>query len=238
MRAQELVADCSNDADSSDDHCRTRFSIHSHFVAMTFRPILKFFPAALILASVALTGCNEAPSSRAPAKVASTPISVAAIAAEAKGFAVGSTMSVRTIYVFFDAQCPHCGALWQAAKPLISQAKFVWIPVGILNPSSTSQGATLLSAKDPIAAMDEHEASLQAGQGGISAASDIDAQKASVAKNTELLNRFGIASIPTIVGTHAQTGALVTQEGAMPTAALASLLGLQAPSGQPAAPAN
>lgn len=163
---------------------------------------------------------------------------MAAIAAEAKGFDVGTQMSARTVYVFFDAQCPHCGALWQAAKPLKSQAKFVWIPVGILNPSSMAQGATLLSAKDPVAAMDEHEASMQARQGGISAASNIDAQKASVARNTELLNRFGFASIPTIVGTHAQTGALVTQEGSMPTAALAFLLGLQAPAGQPAAPAN
>jgi thiol:disulfide interchange protein DsbG len=44
-----------------------------------------------------------------------------------------------------------------------------------------------------------------------------------------LFNRLGFASIPTIVGTHAQTGALLTQEGAMPTAALATLLGLQVP---------
>lgn len=205
---------------------------------MTFKPLLKFFPTALILASLALAGCNEAPSSGAPAKSASSPLSIAAVAAEAKGFDVGSQMSARTVYVFFDAQCPHCGALWEAAKPLKSQAKFVWIPVGILNPSSTAQGATLLSARDPVAAMDAHEASMQARQGGISAASDIDSQKVSVAKNTELMNRFGFASIPTIVGTHTQTGALVTHEGSMPSAALASLLGLQAPAAQPAVPAN
>lgn len=143
-------------------------------------------------------------------------------------------MSARTVYVFFDAQCPHCGALWNAAKPLRSQARFVWIPVGIINASSTAQGATLLAAADPVAAMDEHETSLLAKQGGISAAANLDAQKASVAKNTELMTRFGFASIPTIVGTHAQTGALVTQEGSMPTAALANLLGLQVP----ASPAN
>jgi len=147
-------------------------------------------------------------------------------------------MSARTVYVFFDAQCPHCGALWNAAKPLRSQAKFVWIPVGIINPSSTTQGATLLAATDPVAAMDEHEASLLAKQGGISAAGNLDAQKALVAKNTELMTRFGFASIPVIIGTHAQTGALITQEGAMPTAALANLLGLQAPANQPASPSN
>ena len=202
---------------------------------MTFNPLLKIVFSMLMVAGLALAGCKEAPESGAAAKGA-TAVSMAAIAAEAKGFSVGSQMSARTVYVFFDAQCPHCGALWEAAKPLKSQAKFVWIPVGILNPSSTAQGATLLSASDPVAAMDAHEASLLAHQGGLSAASGIDAQKAVIAKNTELFNRFGFASIPTIVGVNARNGALVTQEGAMPTAALATLLGLQVPAGQPAAP--
>lgn len=196
---------------------------------MTFQ-LFKIFPAALVAASLLLAGCKDAPDAGKPAAAAaSTPVSVAAVAAEAKGFSVGSAISARTVYVFFDAQCPHCTALWEAAKPLKPQARFVWIPVGILNASSTAQGATLLAAKDPVAAMDEHEASMTAKRGGINAGSDIDAHKADVAKNTELLTRFGFASIPTIIGNHAETGALVTQEGAIPTAALAGLLGLKVP---------
>ena len=70
---------------------------------------------------------------------------------------------------------------------------------------------------------------MMAKGGGISATGNTDAQKEAIKKNTELMNRFGFASIPTIVGTNAQTGALVKQEGAMPTAALAALLGLQVP---------
>lgn len=205
---------------------------------MTANLLSRLLPAALISACVLLTACDKAPSTGATAKAAVTPVSLTAIAAEAKGFEVGPQMSARTVYVFFDAQCAHCGALWNAAKPLKSQAKFVWIPVGLLNASSTAQGATLLAAKDPVAAMDEHEASLLAKQGGISAGSGIDAHKAAIAKNTELMNRFGFASVPSIVGTHAQSGALVTQEGSMSTAALAGLLGLQLPAGQPASPAN
>lgn len=203
---------------------------------MTFKP-LPLISAALMAASLLLAGCKDAPNAAA-VKAASTPVSIAAIAAESKGFTVGSPMSTRTVYVFFDAQCPHCVALWEAAKPLKSQAKFVWIPVGILNPASTAQGATLLAAADPVAAMNEHETSMQAKKGGISAGSNIDAQKTDVAKNTELHGRFGFTSIPTIVGTHAQTGALVAQEGAMPTPALAALLGLQVPAGQPGTPAK
>ena len=195
--------------------------------------MLKLSLAALFAAALLMTGCKDAagPGAAGGAKSASAPVSVAAIAAEATGFTVGSAMSARTVYVFFDAQCPHCSELWRNAKPLKSQAKFVWIPVGLLNAASTAQGATLLASKDAVALMDEHEASMLAKRGGISGGSDIDAQKDQVAKNTQLLNRFGFASIPTIVGTHAETGALVTNEGALPTAALASLLGLQAPTG-------
>jgi thiol:disulfide interchange protein DsbG len=198
---------------------------------MMFKRSLKLLPAALIAASLLLAGCNDAPgtSSGAASKAAAAPVSIAAIATEAKGFTAGSTMSTRTVYVFFDTQCPHCGTLWYNAKPLMSQAKFVWIPVGLINPSSTAQGATLLAAQDPVALMDEHETSLHVQRGGISAGSNIDAQKAMVEKNTELFNRFGFASVPSIVGTHAQTGALVTQEGASATPALAAFLGLQAP---------
>ena len=186
--------------------------------------------AALVTTSFLLTGCNDAKTTAAKdASAASTPVSVAAVAAGATGFTVGSAMSARTVYIFFDAQCSHCGALWYAAKPLKAQAKFIWIPVGILNTASTSQGAALLAASDPAAAMDEHEASMMAKGSGISATGNNDAQKETIKKNTELMNRFGFASIPTIVGTHAQTGAMVKQEGAMPTAALAGLLGLQMP---------
>jgi thiol:disulfide interchange protein DsbG len=206
---------------------------------MTFPSFFKLLPATLMAASLLLTACSEAPSTGTSEKVAATtPVSVAAIAAEAQGFLVGSQMSARTVYVFFDAQCAHCGALWNAAKPLKSQVKFVWIPVGLLNPSSTTQGATLLAAKDPAAAMDEHETSFLAKQGGISVGSDLDAQKAAIAKNTALMTKFGLASVPSIVGTHAQTGALVVKEGSMPTAALANLLGLPVPAGLPVLPAH
>ena len=191
------------------------------------------FAAAALFASLLLSACKDAPAPSAGSQpAAKAPVTTAAIEAEAKGFTVGSTMSTRTVYVFFDPQCPHCAVLWQSAKPLKSQAKFVWLPVGIINKTSVSQGATILAAKDPIAAMDEHENSILAKQGGISASGDNDAQKAIIEKNTALLNRFGFASIPTIVALHAQTGALVTREGALPTAELAALLGLQAPAGQ------
>ena len=188
----------------------------------------KIFLSVFLAVSLWIIGCSESTSNSA-AKTSTAPVSIEAISAEAKGFTVGSAMSARTVYVFFDAQCPHCGALWYAAKPLKSQAKFVWIPVALMNPASSSQGAALLAASDGAAAMDAHEASMMAKGGGIDAASNSDAQKEAVKKNTELMTRFGFASIPTVVAINAQTGVLVKQEGALQTADLARLLGLQMP---------
>lgn len=208
---------------------------------MIFDSMLKLKPVFLtaILASFLLAACNESSSSGAlktGGKSGSSPVSMSALATQATGFTVGSQMSARKAYVFFDAQCAHCGDLWNAAKPLKSQIRLVWIPVGIINAASTSQGATLLAATDPVAEMEKHEVSLLGRQGGISSASSIDAQKAAIAKNTELMGSFGLTSIPVVIGIHAQTGDIVRQEGSMSTAALAKLLGLEMPLAQAVSP--
>jgi thiol:disulfide interchange protein DsbG len=184
-------------------------------------------------AAVLLAACGQesAPAAGQPAAgAASAPVSLETIAAEAKGFNVGSAMSTRVVYVFFDPQCPHCAALWEAARPLRPQARFVWIPVSLLNDKSAPQGAAIMNAADPVAAMDQHEQSLRAQQGGIAAMGVTDAQKEAVKRNTELFTRFGFASVPTVVAKHAQNGQTVTVEGSAPTGVLASRLGLNAPS--------
>ena len=142
-------------------------------------------------------------------------------------------MAAHTVYVFFDPQCSHCNELWKAARPLTSRARFVWMPVGLLNDHSRIQGAALLAASDPVTAMDAHEASMQARTGGIAAALGADKQLRAVATNTALLTRLGFASIPTLVAPHAQTGVLVTHEGSLSTLALANLLGLAPPAAGP-----
>ena len=181
-------------------------------------------------AAIVLAGCGKQGGDK-PAAAPAVPVSLDAIAAEAKGFSVGSTMSTRVVYVFFDTQCPHCAVLWEAAKPLKPQARFVWIPVGLLGEKSLAQGGAILGAPDPVAAMDQNEASVRDKQGGLSAVGVADAQKDSIKKNTELFNRFGVGGVPTVVANHAQNGQLVTIEGSLPTAGLAQRLGLNSPGG-------
>lgn len=192
---------------------------------------------AVIAAAAALAACNNQPTPGSTASVngaaaastaepgAVTP-SAALIEAKTKGFSVGSLMSAHTSYIFFDAQCSHCGHLWEAAKPLQGQTRFVWIPVGLLNKASIAQGATILAAKDPAASMNEHEKLLSARQGGITADASLTTLQGVVTANTEVLKSFGIKSIPYTYGMNALTGKVVVLEGSMSTAELAAKLGL------------
>lgn len=187
-----------------------------------------FFAFALFMA-LALGGCSPQEASNA-ASSAKREVSLQTVSEQAKGFTVGALMSTNTVYVFFDSQCPHCGHLWQASAPLHKKVKFVWIPVGMINATSTAQGAALLTAANPGALMSEHEASLLAGKGGISASSSVTPEVAQAIKNnTQLLNSFGAESVPFVVARNLKTGQTVSREGALGTAALAEFLGVEAP---------
>ena len=95
----------------------------------------------------------------------------------------------------------------------------------LLNDKSGPEGAAILAASDPVAAMDSHEASMRAGQGGIDVAGATAVLKDAVKHNTDLMNRYGFTGVPTIVSKLAN-GQVVTLEGEMPTAMLAQKLGL------------
>lgn len=149
------------------------------------------------------------------------------LAKDGKGFVAGLVMSNNTVYVMFDPQCPHCGHLWEQSQPLQKKVKFVWMPVSFINAKSAPQGAALLTAANPVEAMNTHEASILAGTGGTSASSSIpDDIAAAIKKNTDMFNAMGVESVPYIVAKNATTGQVVTNAGAMETAALAQFLGL------------
>jgi len=152
------------------------------------------------------------------------------VAASAKGFAAGAMMSAQPVYVLFDPQCGHCGHLWQASLPLHSKVKFIWVPIAFNSGKSLAQAAALLSASDPVAAMNAHETSLLAGSGGMSASSDMAPELAQAIKaNTQLLTSLGGDSVPFILAKNRRTGDIISHAGAMDTAPLAQLLGVDAP---------
>lgn len=199
-----------------------------------------FLLTGLSIAVLGLSACSkteETATAAAPSGATPAPqtqerrtVSMEIVANEGKGFTVGSMMSTMVVYVFFDPQCPHCGHLWNASIPLQKKARFIWMPVGLINATSSAQGATLLSAADPSAAMTEHEISLLSKQGGIGTSSDVtDEAKQAVADNTALFNNLGLEGVPFTVATNARTGQLVSRGGSMETPVLAALLGIDAP---------
>lgn len=151
------------------------------------------------------------------------------VASGGRGFTVGPMMSANTVYILFDPQCPHCGHLWEAARPLLNKVKFVWIPVAIINGNSTSQGAALLTAANPLDAMTAHEASLLARTGGMATQGNVAPDiEAALKKNTQIFTDLKLESVPFIVAKNASTGQVVTNSGALDTPALAQFLGLNA----------
>lgn len=191
--------------------------------------------AALVLSVV---GCSKTDtSSTTPAPSTATPAAAPAVqagtsydlvASQGKGFTVGALMSAQPVYVLFDPQCPHCGRLWQASLPLHDRVKFVWIPISFNPAKSLPQGAALLSAANPAEAMTAHEQSLLAGTGGMAASADVpDALRQAINNNTQLLNQLGVESVPFLLGKHRKNGDIVSYNGAMETAALANLLGVE-----------
>ena len=184
--------------------------------------------ASALALCTGLTSCSKQDTPAAPAVAAIAQAqSYDAVAKDGKGFTAGALMSAQTVYVLFDAQCPHCGALWNASLPLQKKVKFVWMPVSLMNPKSTLQGAALLTAANPTELMNAHEAALLAGSGGMMADANptADAQ-AAIKSNTQLFNSLGATSVPYIVAKNARTGAVVTNSGALQTPALAAFLGV------------
>ncbi|MEF9996994.1 MAG: thioredoxin fold domain-containing protein [Burkholderiaceae bacterium] len=120
-------------------------------------------------------------------------------AEKGKGFDMKPGIDGRPVaYVAFDAQCPYCVQLWEAAKPLADKVKFVWLPVAILNTNSEPQGAAILSAPDPAAMMERHEAAFKNPHRGLVTEDMVIplAAREDVWSNSRIFRRTGGRSVP------------------------------------------
>lgn len=178
--------------------------------------------------ALSLGACSKSEVPAVPVVAAVTPSSYDSVAANSRGFTVGALMSAQSVYVLFDPQCPHCGHLWQASMPLLNKVKFVWVPVAFNTGKSLAQAAALLQAANPMETMTAHEQSLLAGNGGMAASSSIPAElEKSIKDNTRILSSLGADSVPFLLAKNRRTGEVVSNNGAMETAALAQLLGVE-----------
>jgi thiol:disulfide interchange protein DsbG len=179
---------------------------------------IRRFAVALLVAALA------GPALGAPAPVG--PEKAYRDAARAHGISVGPTIAKDVVYVFFDPQCPHCAALWQAAKPLLGEVRMVWIPVAFLDSLSAPQGAALLGAEDPGAALGAHETRVARYDYGAMPAKVTPALLRAVKANTRLWIGIGADVVPYVLYVNARDGKAGVIEGRVPTAELKDRLGL------------
>lgn len=137
----------------------------------------------------------------------------------------GSNKATRVVYVFTDPNCPYCNKFWNDARPWVKAGKVQLrhVMVGILTDTSTGKAAALLSAKDPQAALTQHEK--ERASGGIRPLSQIPANiRAQLDANQTLMQQLGSSATPTIFYKD-PSGNLQRLEGAPSAQALSAILG-------------
>jgi len=150
--------------------------------------------ALLVIGS--LSACSSNTSASATSKF---PSNYAEMKAHAQGFTVGDAPVARTVFIYFDTQCPHCSQTWDAMKPFSSKLKVIWVPVGLLNGLSAPQGAVLLASTAPLLSMEAHETSMRANRGGIDTGSVKDADISKIKRNTQLFMDMGFEGVPVMI---------------------------------------
>lgn len=111
----------------------------------------------------------------------------------------GSPKAARVVYVFTDPNCPYCQKFWKDARPWVDSGKVQLrhIMVGILGPTSPGKAAALLSAKDPAAALHDHET--RKG-GGVTALAEIPARAGvQLQGNHSLMEQLELGATPAIL---------------------------------------
>lgn len=137
----------------------------------------------------------------------------------------GSKSAPRVVYAFTDPNCPYCSKFWNDARPWVNSGKVQvrHVMVGIIGPTSPGKAAALLTAKDPQAALAQHEQ--QRSKGGLKPLSSIPKEvQAQLEANQKLMQQLGSSATPTIFHKDAD-GKLQKTQGAPSAEKLISILG-------------
>lgn len=135
----------------------------------------------------------------------------------------GSPKAARVVYVFTDPNCPYCNKFWKDARPWVDagNVQLRHIMVGILGPTSPGKAAALLSARDPAAALRDHESRKTAA---VALATLPARAAAQLQGNHMLMQQMDLGATPAILYLDG-AGLLQTEQGAPPPAKLARILG-------------
>lgn len=135
----------------------------------------------------------------------------------------------KTLYVFFDPNCPFCHKLFEELRPYVKQNEVTihWIPVGILTSTSPGKAAAILQAKDRLKAFYQSEHDWNFGDtpgGGITPLKNPSpATRQALETNNGLLADHGLNGVPvTLFAT--TDGSAFYFEGTPPADKLAEIM--------------
>lgn len=137
----------------------------------------------------------------------------------------GKSSAPRVVYAFTDPNCPYCNKFWNDARPWVDAGKVQirHVIVGILGPTSPGKAAALLGAKNPEAALAQHEKTH--AQGGVKPLATIPAKaRAQLSANGQLMQQLGAQATPTIYYRD-ERGLLQQVQGAPSPQALGRIMG-------------
>lgn len=137
----------------------------------------------------------------------------------------GSKNAPRVIYTFTDPNCPYCNKFWNDARPWVNAGKVQLrhVMVAILTDTSAGKAAALLSAKDPQAALAQHEQ--QHAGGGVKPLGQVSEKiRTQLDANQKLMQQLGSSATPTIFYKDAG-GNLQKMQGAPSAEMLAKIMG-------------
>lgn len=126
----------------------------------------------------------------------------------------GSSKAPRIIYMFSDPNCPYCNMFWKQARPWVEagDVQIRHVLVGMLRQDSVEKAAALLNAKDPQAALHNHESAGKASQ--LQGLKKIPASiRQQLDNNLGLMAEMGVAATPAIFYLN-ENGQLRQQRGA------------------------
>jgi thiol:disulfide interchange protein DsbG len=137
----------------------------------------------------------------------------------------GKPEAPRIVYMFSDPNCPYCNMFWKQARPWVEAGKVQLrhIMVGMLRADSAGKSAALLSARDPQAALNKHEAAGKASK--LKALEKIPGElEEQLTANLMLMGEFGAQATPAIFYLD-DSGRLQQHQGAPRPDALEEIMG-------------
>lgn len=112
----------------------------------------------------------------------------------------GSKSASHVVYVISDPNCVWCHRFWEASRPWVQDGKtqLRHLLVGIIRPDSARKAATILSAKDRAAALEQNERAFS--KGGIFPSGAVTGEvQLELEKNLRLMRELEFNGTPALV---------------------------------------